>query len=294
MQFVIATFVFLSMAGYHSSPDGLESDESDYRSEYLKVVENLATLDVSSPEFAAKCVYLGDGNEFAKTNSKINDVLEYMSTTSDESNALLHIATDKHVKICVDDITSNERGFFDHEQNLIVLGDGLNFPEKVLILVHEFRHLDQFSRGFCPTVKFDISEFVRLTFALEADAQAITTLSAWVMKENGFATPWNTLNTFENYKDIAEIFSSNYMENGDLPIATNAAFAQWYHSDWRFDSYYASACTSYFEELERTKLIQTYGKLPDSFFDTLCTLPDGTNYGCQNNPEINIAGPSTE
>ena len=294
MQFVIATLVFLSMAGYHSSPDDPASDKSDYRSEYLKVVENLANLDVSSPEFAAKCVYLGDENDFAKANSKIIAVLEYMSTNSDESNALLHIATDKHAKICVDSITSNERGFFDHEQNLIVLSDALTFPEKVLILVHEFRHLDQFSRGFCPTVKFDISEFVRLTYALEADAQAITTLSAWAMKENGFTTPWNALSTFVNYQDVAESFSITFRDSKDLPTATNAAFAQWYRSDWRLESYYASACTSYFDELEKTKLIQAYGKLPITFFDTLCTLPDGTNYGCQNNPEIHIVGPSTE
>lgn len=294
MQFVFTTFVFLSMAGFHSAPDNLVSDKNRYQPYYLEIVENLANLDVSSSEFATKCVLLGNENDFTNTNSNIISALDYMSKNSDVSNLLLQIATDRNVKICVDNITSSERGFFDHEQNLIVINDTLTFPETVLILVHEFRHLDQFSRGFCPIAKFDISEFVRLTFVLEADAQAITTLTAWTMKENGYVEPWHALNAFENYRDIAEEFRISYIKSRDLPTATNASFAQWYHSDWRLESYYASACSNFYYDLEKTKLIQTYGKLPDLFFDTLCTIPGGANYGCQNNPEIDIVGPSTK
>lgn len=292
MQLVVAVIVFLSMAGYHIPLDEQDHEKDEYQSKYLAVVENLANLDITSAAFAQKCVILG--SEPPNSSAQILDLLEYLSTKSEESNALLQFAVTKQVKICVDDITWNERGFFDHEQNLIVLRDVLTFPEQVVILIHELRHLDQFSRGFCPSVQYDISEFVRLTYALEADAQAVTTLLAWMMKENGVGVPWDTLTAFPNYRDIAESFSSEYMENQNLQNATNAAFAQWYHSDWRLQSYYNSACSSYLEDLEEMKLIQSYGKLPDTFFNTLCTLPDGSNYDCLKNPEINIVGPAND
>jgi hypothetical protein len=63
-------------------------------------------------------------------------------------------------------------------------------------------------------------------------------------------------------------------------LATRAAFARWYDSDWRRESYYLSACGQYLDQLDETHAIEGRDRLPADFFDTLCLLPDGTNYGC--------------
>lgn len=296
MHFIVTTLVFLFMTGSLTPLDDqkAERDNTENRSKFLEVVENLSGLDVSDPVFTEKCILLGDGDSSETGNSELLALIDYMSFASDESNTLLRIAQEKRATICLDDIIWNERGFFDFDLNFIVLKNSLTFSEKVLILVHELRHLDQYSRGFCPSTQFDISEHVRLTYALEADAQAITTLSAWIMRENGYTDPWNALKGFVNYEDIPDSFSISFLENQNLSIATNAAFAQWYHSAWRLESYYVSACTSYLDDLDRSKMIQSYGKLPDSFFDSLCSLPDGSNYECLKNPEIDFIGPFDE
>ena len=293
MQFIVNIFVFLFITGSLTSVDDQETDRNrtEHRSKYLEVVENLADLDATDPLFTAKCMRLGESNT---ANSEILALIDYIYISSDESKALLQIAQEKRATICLDDIIWDERGFFDFDLNFIVLKNSLTFPEKVLILVHELRHLDQYSRGFCPSTQFDIREHVRLTYALEADAQAITTLSAWNMKENGYTAPWTALKGFVNYNDILDSFSISFLESQNLSTATNAAFAQWYHSSWRMESYYVSACTSYLDDLDRSKMIQSYEKLPDSFFESLCSLPDGSNYECLKNPEIDFLGPLDE
>ncbi len=117
---------------------------------------------------------------------------------------------------------------------------------------------------------------------------------AWEMKENGYADPWTALKSFEKYSDILDSFSTSLLESRNLSVATNAAFAQWYHSPWRLESYYVSACTGYLDDLDQSKMLQSYGKLPDSFFESLCSLPDGSNYECINNPEIDFTRPPDE
>jgi hypothetical protein len=62
------------------------------------------------------------------------------------------------------------RGYYEPTAHVIALGPDLTFDEKLLIVVHELRHVDQIRRGFVPSLSLDHREYVRLVFALEADA----------------------------------------------------------------------------------------------------------------------------
>jgi hypothetical protein len=45
-------------------------------------------------------------------------------------------------------------------------------------------------------------------------------------------------------------------------------------------------CTLYLDTLERAHRPEPSASLPPRFFDTLCLLPDGSNYGCHLTAEI--------
>jgi len=282
MRIFVTFYTICALIGLHNPLDAQEIEPNPTEQGYIDsgLARSLADLGVSNPDYSKKCMFLGSDSSLETANSELIALVQYLSVASDLSNDLLGIAKEKHVTICLVDTGINERGSFDYSSNLIVLREALTFPEKILIMVHELRHLDQFGRGFCPSTKFDMSEHVRLIYALEADAQAITTLSAWSMKVSGDDLPWATLSEFEKYSDISDSFSARFSESGDLSTATSAAFAQWYQSRWRLESYYLGACENYLDDLDRTKMVQSYLKLPDSFFDTLCSLPNGMSYEC--------------
>jgi Putative metallopeptidase family (DUF6782) len=188
--------------------------------------------------------------------------------------------------LCLDNRTPGCRGYFEPASNVIALLEGLSYGEKLLIAAHELRHAAQSADGFGPSVEYDRHENVRLTYALEADAQAITTLFAWSERSAGRPDAWEAALTLERYADIPEAFAAALDGGGDLTTATRTAFEAWYASDWRRESYYLSACSHVLDLLDETHSVESYARLPADHFDTLCRLPDGTDYGCTAAPEI--------
>jgi hypothetical protein len=68
--------------------------------------------------------------------------------------------------------------------------------------------------------------------------------------------------------------------------AARAAFVQWYRSPWRIENYHNSCYLGYVDILDETKRVPQYAPLPEDYFDELCVLPDGRNYGCHLTREI--------
>ncbi|PJN94612.1 hypothetical protein CNY89_13485 [Amaricoccus sp. HAR-UPW-R2A-40] len=145
--------------------------------------------------------------------------------------------------------------------------------------------MDQLRRGFEHSLEFDRLENIRQIYAMEADAQAIATLYAWSERA---AKPelWDAAGSIAHYEDIRTAFGDTLASTADLGLAGRAAFTAWYASDWRRESYYLSACSQYLDRLDAAHALQRYDPLPDGYFDDLCLLPDGTNYGCHLTPEI--------
>jgi hypothetical protein len=182
--------------------------------------------------------------------------------------------------ICIDPRPVLPRGVLDTGEMFVALKSTLGFEEQHLILIHELRHLEQFDRGYCPSTTLSMQENARAVMATEADAMAITTLLAWDLKSIGHPGPWHTLRQWDHYEDIARRFEAELAAEGDLESAVVAAFDQWYASDWRVESYYIASCSDYLDRLDDSKLLPSYGLLPDDYLTRLCRLPDGAAYPC--------------
>jgi len=189
-------------------------------------------------------------------------------------------------RICLDLQSIDCRGYLDPGENLIGIGGGLSRSEMALILAHELRHLDQFRRGYGPSLAFDMSENVRLSFAVEADAQAIATLFAWSEGAAGDPMLWQALMALEHCDDIALAFEAA-IDAGATPAgATRAAFSAWYDSRWRLERYAAAAAANHLDRLDKEKAVPSAEKLPPDYFEHMCLMPDGGNYDCHLTEEI--------
>lgn len=183
--------------------------------------------------------------------------------------------------ICFSDSLRDALGYFSPEDNSIVLQGDLPDFLQVAILIHELRHLQQFATGNCPTDRLAMSETALATFALEADASAISLLVAHALKDAGHPGIWDALWTWPTHADIAAAFRSEIDSSGDPRRATAAAFTQWYMSSQRRENYYYASCSSYLDRLDRTKALPQYEKIAPGFFQGLCRMPDGSPYECQ-------------
>lgn len=188
-------------------------------------------------------------------------------------------------RLCFSDQMDNAHGYLDVERDEIVLGRSLSRPMQIGILLHELRHLWQFSRGACPSDDLAMNEYARATFALEADASAISLLIAWDMKARGDASVWAALSSWPSHSDIAASFSRAMRDTGDAALATTAAFYQWYASAERHERYYSAACSDYLYRQDKGHLIPRYQLIDVDFFDNLCRLPDGGKYRCSD-PDV--------
>jgi len=182
--------------------------------------------------------------------------------------------------LCLSDQPMEARGYFEPLGNRIVLRRDLPEGAQIAILIHEMRHVEQFGRGFCPSPRLDMQEAARLVFAMEADAQAIATLYAWQLRQQGDPTAWEALAQIEHYADITARFATAMAEQDDIGIATAYAFDQWYQDDWRTEAYYISTCSDHLDRLERENLLPGYDRLPEGFFAQFCRLPSGRPYDC--------------
>ena len=255
-------------------------------SEYHIINHENIDLCFWHPQYQQRCYFIDKENVKSKNTETIEKLLKLLNKEPIIANYLLSVAKGLHTSFCIDDRDDETRGYYDFKYNIIGIKEHLGLFEKLIIFVHELRHISQFTRGYYNTLDYDIVEIIRMNFAIEADVQAIVTLYAWRMKELEINEVWDALSGFTNYIDIAEEFEKEIKRSGDELKATNAAFIQWYKSEWRVDKYYKCSYSWYVDMLDETKLIQKYQKLPENFFTKLCVLPWGKNYGCHRSDEI--------
>lgn len=187
--------------------------------------------------------------------------------------------------ICLSASLYDARGYFSPEDNRIVLQMDLPRPTQVAILIHELRHLQQYTTGSCPTDHLAMSENARATLALEADASAISLFIANALKDAGQPDIWQALANWPTHTDIAAAFATELGTSADTRRATTAAFAQWYASEWRRDNYYRASCSSYLDRQDSTKTLPRYENIAPGFFEHLCIMPDGSPYNCDASSE---------
>lgn len=207
-------------------------------------------------------------------------LVDQINRLSAEFPTIVGSLNDLQPALCLDERKIGDRGYYDPLRNIIGLKADLVYHEKLAVLLHELRHLDQLARGYCPSTEFSMKETARATFAVEADAQAVAILISWAMKTDGNAGPWQAMMSWPNYADIQNRFETVMRKTNDPAQATAAAFAQWYTSSWRIETYYQASCSDYLDRLDKTKLLATDDLLPDDFLENLCKMPDGSDYFC--------------
>ncbi|GGE49847.1 DUF6782 family putative metallopeptidase [Actibacterium pelagium] len=183
-------------------------------------------------------------------------------------------------ELCLSDQMHNAHAYLDVDKNRIVISQRLNTSMQIGVLLHEIRHLEQLAIGACPSEDLAMKEYARATFAMEADASAISLLVAWNMANHGNDRVWAALSAWPTQKDIAVRFEEEMTKSGDLAAATTAAFDQWYRSPDRRESYYLSACHQYLDRIDESHALPRYNLLPEGFLEDLCVLPDGKGYSC--------------
>lgn len=243
-------------------------------------------LGLWHPRFQERCYFFGAENNDTAAVRTIQELLNTLRREPVLGDYLLEKARRKGTAFCLDDRADGARGYFDYGYNVISVRESLPMAQKLVIYVHELRHLDNVLRGYCMSLDYDASEMVRLTYAVEADVQAFAALYAWRMKQRGDDEPWQALLRLPHYADIAWTFAEKAQTTGDEKQGMMAAFSQWYRSQWRLENYHNTCYMGYLDLQDETKRSPRYDLLPAHFFDSLCVLPDGTNYGCHLAPEI--------
>ncbi len=187
---------------------------------------------------------------------------------------------------CLDDPNVETQGYMIVERGLIVLTRGLPEGLQRGILLHELRHLDQVARSMCPAPSLSMRENARATFAIEADASAVSLHVAWDLKEMGDPAPWEALAGWPSQADVAARYAQVMEQTGDGPAATAAAFRQWYDGADRVERYYVASCSDYLDRQDRTRALPATGTVDPGYFTTLCRLPSGTPYPCEEPEEL--------
>lgn len=131
---------------------------------------------------------------------------------------------DRKPRICLAPSLLLESGFLLPDANRIEIDSQLEDAMLTAVLLHELRHLDQVAAGICPNDSLAMDQVAQATFALEADANAITLLVAWHMASIGDATVWNALAEWHSTADIAWRFAESMASNGDPSHAVAEAF----------------------------------------------------------------------
>lgn len=182
--------------------------------------------------------------------------------------------------LCLSEGLDGAIGYLDAERRQIVVDVRAAPALQRGILLHELRHLQQLVLGYCPSNALGVKDNARATFAMEADASAVSLLLAWQRRADGDPSAWDALAAWPQQADMAARFVREMAQGADLPTAAAAAFAQWYASEERRDQYYRASCSDYLDREDRDKLLRGSGHLPDDFIARLCILPDGRPYPC--------------
>ena len=268
-----------------SPSSGLTSSGITSNKAHLNRQGELVDLSQLFPDFQARCFYL---NTVRATNALTSPFTQLLALLELDPLGLhlLNTATELNPAICLENRLDGTHGYYDYKYNAIVLQESIGIHQRSITLVHELRHLEQVIEHYGVTTEYDMDETARVRFAVEADAQAMTTLFAWRIRDKEFEWAWNALTELEQYRDITETFEKEMYRSDSEEKALLVAFRQWYHSDWRVNAYYMNAKSQYLDILDETKKIRQYKTLPAGYFDQLCKLPDGKNYRCSFSKEI--------
>lgn len=232
------------------------------------------------PDAARQCLLPPYEQAETEAQRSVRDLVDEIEGLDPAPDPLIGILGQAGTALCIEDRPTIARGAYTPERNLIELRADLDFGERLLILIHELRHLDQYGRGFCPSTEFDLKEYERFTYMLEADAQAVATYYAWKLREADRPDAWEAIARFGEYADIGAAFADRIGEGAAPEEAVAAAFDAWFDPPWRVETYRLSSCSAYLDRLDETKLLRSYDLLPEGYFASLCTLPDGSAYSC--------------
>jgi hypothetical protein len=243
----------------------------------LAFIATLVATSASAGEICLKAPYDAAQstaqNELSSLYTDINASLTRFPSLSDTLSS-------RSPDLCFSDQGDAALGYLDVDRNRIYLRRALPRDLQIGVLLHEIRHLDQLRLGACPSDDLAMAEYARATFALEADASAISLLIAWDLKQQGDPGVWSALSAWDTQSDIADRFAAEMNASRGIDIAVATAFDQWYASDLRRAQYYVLTCSEYLDRQDASKALPQYQLLPGDFYAGLCRLPDGRNYPC--------------
>ncbi|WP_424941596.1 DUF6782 family putative metallopeptidase [Aliiroseovarius sp. S253] len=246
----------------------------------LSALSLIFTLAFPATLTAEPCIILGSPAPETEDQKNLAHLLDSLQPTFARFPAIGRIISAKDTTLCFSDQMNNAIGFLDTEGNRIVIERDLPLNLQRAVLLHELRHLWQSTTGTCPSTDLAMKEYAHATFALEADASAITLLIAWDMKETGDGTVWTAVSEWASQSDIAARFEQTMTDAQEAGAAVSAAFDQWYVSEERREIYYIEACSNYLDWQEANHQIPRYHTLEAGFYEALCKLPDGQAYHC--------------
>lgn len=242
----------------------------------LTAVGGRVMAEASQPPATGDCLPT-DGQPTAN-EARLTRLLDQIDAAFPGPDPLLAAMQDRKATLCLDGRPMDALGYFAPERNALILDTALSDGALFVIAVHELRHLDQVRRGFCPSVALERGEYLRLSFAMEADAQATATLYAWQARLGGLEGPWVGLADLSTYADVAAAFEAAIA--GGVEQAVAAGFGAWYRNPKRVAAYYTATCGAYYDALDRSNLLPGDDRLDADFLGGLCRLPDGTPYPC--------------
>lgn len=217
---------------------------------------------------------------YAEASGALSDLSGRLERTLAAFPSLAQALAEQAPILCLDDGLVEEQGYYEPKTNRIVLNSDLDQDFQLAILIHEIRHLEQFGRGYCPTIADRLTDYIRARLALEADASAIGVYIAWTLREGGDPGPWDSLATWPTHDDLVSRFASEIAAGADEVAATSATFAQWYQRADRREIYTFAICSNYLDALDREKVDPGAKTVPPDFAARLCRMPDGRPYDC--------------
>lgn len=221
-----------------------------------------------------------DQHPYADATGALSELSDRLDRTLVTYPSLAQALAQQAPTLCLDDGLVEEQGYFEPRTNRIVLNSRLSQDFQLAILIHEIRHLEQFDRGYCPTIADRLTDYIRARLALEADASAIGVYVAWKLREGGEPGLWDSLASWPTHDDLVSRFASEIAAGADEVAATSATFAQWYQRADRREIYTLAICSNYLDALDREKVEPGAKTVPPDLATRLCHMPDGRPYDC--------------
>ncbi len=233
----------------------------------------LPSVSLASDTCASPPIYQ---TEDAELDALIERALPVIDRFVSLHQALLSVAPE----ICLFTRPAEALGYFEPDTRRIAIDARLDEDLKLAILLHEMRHVEQFQRRLCPDLSLSMQNYARAVWAMEADATTVSMIVTWDIARGGDPGPFQALADHPHYSDVAAVFAVTMEETEDIGESSAAAFAAWYGSEIRRDTYYRSSCSAYLDQQDASHLLPQYGRLDPSYFLTLCTLPNGGSFDC--------------